>query len=133
MSSAATDRQQRLYGTTVRAIKLLACGLPLSRLDLAAGIPCSVDAADDAIKFLHAHGLIHVARWARIKGPPRAYWQIGAGEDAAVPPKKTSAERSREWKARGGDQHRARRLRSEQLRIERHASLAGQLTMRTQA
>jgi hypothetical protein len=120
-----TDRKQRLYPTTVRVLKVLADGEPRSRRQIAAAVPCSVDSADNAVAFWRDIGLVHVARWQRQRGTPTAYYTFGPGADAALPPPKSAAERSRAWRDGGGDHHRARTLARQQKLIAQSATVAG--------
>ena len=131
MSSAATDRKQRLYGNTVRVLLTL-IDQPMTSRELVEACHICKPSILNALRFWRDHQLVHIGSWQRSTGAKVPVYHAGKGKDARPPATLTQAQKRARWVARGGDPDRSKKLRKLAGRIERHASLAGQIAMRTQ-
>lgn len=122
-----TDRAQRIYPNTARVFAAVIHHDATSR-DLAAELHLSVSAVDRIIEFWRSCGLIYIgARKRGAQGPAAPVWRAGNGDDAPELEPIPHAEKSREWRERGGDSHRSRKLRKQARQIAASMTIAGQL------
>jgi len=123
---SSQDLKQRMYPNTARVLNRLIIA-PAKTSELARVLHLGVSSVENSTALLHEWGVIHIWKYDRSKrGTPATIWKAGAGEDAVlVSQPLTAAVKSAAWRARGGDQHKARTLQRNGKRIAAGMTLAG--------
>ena len=101
---------------------------PMTAPELVACIHAHPASVHKALVFMRQFKAVYIKAYERAEhGPFIKYYSLGASPDAERPALITQAERTARWKAKGNDQHRARKIKAQMATLPARMTMAGML------